>query len=57
MVKYLEVRLSIGIFGVVISGNARIVYQQLDSPYLHVCNSVDKPMDIFFLADICWYTN
>jgi hypothetical protein len=56
MVKYLEVWLSIGIFGVVISGNARVVDQELNSPHLRVCNSVDKPLDAFFLANVCWYT-
>jgi hypothetical protein len=51
---YFKIRLSIGILGVVISCNPRIVHQEMNTLLLFGLDLLDESLDIFLLADITW---
>jgi hypothetical protein len=53
---YFEIRLYIGIFGVIISCNSFIVHQQMNTLLLFGLDLLDESLDFFFLADITWQT-
>jgi hypothetical protein len=54
--NYFKIRLSIGIFGVIISCNARIVHQQMNTLLLLELDLLDESLDFLLLADITWQT-